>query len=204
MTIAYIEIQETPNPTTLRFLVDTNVPAGTSLLFENLDQCQNNSPLVAEIISIGGVESVLLTHDAIAVTKREDKKWVNLKTLIVATIMDYLNSGREIVERHGQQASFASNKANGTQKLAKQAESNQAASEIEIQIKELIDKHVRPAVAQDGGDIEFDRFEEGVVYLKLRGACSGCPSSLYTLKNGIENLLKHHIPEVIEVREAAY
>jgi Fe-S cluster biogenesis protein NfuA len=140
------------------------------------------SPLAQRLFEVEGVTGIFLGSDFITATKSEDKEWAALKPLILGAIMEHFTAGHPVMT--GDTA--PSDAGEG--------------SDVEIQIKELLDTRVRPAVAQDGGDIIFHSFENGIVYLEMQGACSGCPSSTATLKHGIENMLKHYIPEVMEVR----
>jgi Fe-S cluster biogenesis protein NfuA len=144
------------------------------------------SPLAIELFGITGVSAVFLGSDFITVTRNEMHGWETLKPLLLTAIMDHLVAGKPVFISSGEQA-----------------QSNEDESELVKQIRELIDTRVRPAVAQDGGDIIFRGFSDGIVQLELHGACAGCPSSTATLKSGIENMLKHYIPEVIAVEAVA-
>ncbi len=146
-----------------------------------------SSPLATRIFQIDGITAVFLGSDFVAVTKSEDLDWFALKPSILAGIMEHFASGLPVVETIGQ--------GDGHNE-------DSDASETVQQIKQLLDTRVRPAVAMDGGDIVFQKFEDGIVTLQMRGACQGCPSSTATLKMGIENMLRHYIPEVREVRSA--
>ena len=178
----FIQTESTPNPATLKFLPGETVLGSGSAEFTDGAHTAN-SPLAGRLFAIEGVTGVFLGGDFITVTKNESADWGSLKTLILAAIMDHYNSG---------------------QPALLQAEDAAAADADPIiaKIKELLDTRVRPSVAQDGGDITFDRFEEGVVYLHMRGSCAGCPSSTATLKHGVENMLKYYIPEVVAVERA--
>ena len=179
----FIQTEGTPNPATLKFLPGTQVmPTGTAN-FESVDDA-SASPLAKRLFEIDGVTSVFLGGDFITATKSDGSEWPQLKPLILGAIMEHFTAGRPVIE--GAAEAVASDD-----------------DPIVAQIKELLDTRVRPAVAQDGGDIVFREFKEGVVYLHMQGACAGCPSSTMTLKMGIENLLKHYIPEVTEVRPVA-
>ena len=140
------------------------------------------------MFTVDGVKSVFFGSDFITITKDEDLDWQVLKPMVLGAITDHYNSGEEIVID------------SPNQKKSEELNENQDDSDIVKQIKELLDTRVRPAVAMDGGDIVYQKFEKGIVYLHMQGACSGCPSSAATLKTGIENMLKHYVPEVIEVR----
>lgn len=182
----FIQTEETPNPATLKFIPDGKVvlESGTAE-FKSQQQAATKSPLALQLLAIAGVSSVFFGRDFITVTKLDAMQWPQLKAEILATIMDFYVSGKPIMYEQKSVESAA----------------NEEDSDIVKQIKELIEIKVRPAVAMDGGDIIFDSFEDGVVKLQLKGSCSGCPSSTVTLKNGIENMLKHYIPEVISVEQ---
>lgn len=182
----FIETEQTPNPATLKFLPGQTVLADGAADFRDAAACAH-APLAKLLFAVDGVKGVFLARDFITVTKSEDKDWRSLKPHVLAAIMDHFVSGLPAMEAAG--ASTAPTTENGLE------------GEIIKQIRELIEQRVRPAVAQDGGDITFNRFEDGVVYLNLKGSCAGCPSSTATLKSGIENMLKHYIPEVQEVRQ---
>lgn len=178
----FIQVSETPNPQTMKFIPGIPImPSGKTASFSRQEPNQSSS-LAKILLDVADIEGVFFSDNFIAVTKAETASWLPLKTLIIANIMDYLMTGKPIwVEEQTNHLHVPQD-------------------QITAQIIELIDTRVRPAVAEDGGDIEFDSFDKGIVYVRLRGACSGCPSSIYTLKNGIENMLKHFIPEVQEVR----
>lgn len=182
----FIQTESTPNPATLKFLPGKNVLERGTADFREAKQAAS-SPLARILFAIDGVSGVFLGSDFITVTKSERFEWQTLKPHILAAIMDHFMTGLPAVDD-------APMETTGVSALD---------TEIVKQIRELIETRVRPAVAQDGGDITFERFEDGVVYLNLKGACAGCPSSTATLKSGIENMLKHYIPEVKEVRQAA-
>ncbi|MCC5969443.1 MAG: NifU family protein [Pararhodobacter sp.] len=183
----FIQTESTPNPATLKFLPGQNVLGQGTADFPNAEDAAS-SPLARTIFAQDGVTGVFLGSDFITVTKAEAVDWAHVKPAILGAIMEHFQSGRPAIE--GEAAD-----AHATQ--------DGPDSEIVEQIKELLDTRVRPAVAQDGGDITFHGFERGVVYLHMKGACAGCPSSTLTLKMGIENLLRHYIPEVTEVRPVA-
>ncbi len=182
----FIQTEETPNPLTLKFLPQKPVMKQGTLEFVRSENA-SRSPLADRLIDIEGVERVFFGGDFISVTKKEDKEWYILKPSILGSIMEHFVSGRPLLH-------------DGEEKLKVSVENEDALSK---EIREIIDTRVRPAVAQDGGDIIFDRFEDGIVYVHMQGACSGCPSSTVTLKSGIENMLKHYVPEVIEIRAIA-
>ena len=181
----FIQTEQTPNPSTLKFLPGRVVMDKGTLDFAGADSA-GASPLAKRLFAVEGVERVFLGSDFVTVTKAADKDWQILKPSILGGIMEHYTSGEPVV-------------------LDSAAAADAPASdddEVVAQIKELLETRVRPAVAQDGGDIVFQDFRDGVVYLHMQGSCSGCPSSTATLKMGIENLLKHYVPEVVEVQAA--
>lgn len=185
----FIQTEETPNPATMKFLPGhTVMPQGT--LEITSAAMASASPLAETLFKISGVKGIFFGKDFITVTKTGDKDWLSLKPSILAGIMDHFTQNRPIL---------------ATDADTQPAETTPSHDDdaISAQIREIIDIKVRPAVAQDGGDIVFVRFDDGVVYLNLRGSCADCPSSTMTLKAGIENMLKHYIPEVREVRQSA-
>jgi len=184
----FIQTESTPNPATLKFLPGQNVLEVGTADFPTVDAA-SKSPLAKRIFGAGGVAGVFFGIDFVTVTKTDDVEWDHIKPAILGAIMEHYQSGAPVIE--------------GEQAASGHAEHTGEDSEIVNQIKELLDTRVRPAVAQDGGDITFHGFDRGVVYLHMQGACAGCPSSTLTLKMGIENLLRHYIPEVVEVRPVA-
>ena len=183
----FIQTEQTPNPQTLKFLPGIVVMDEGTAFFQNIDKT-SNSPLAKKLFDVDDVTGVFFGSDFITVTKNDSLDWQVMKPLILGTIMDHFNSGEPTIN----------NETND--KGEKSLLENSEDSDIVKQIKELLDTRVRPAVAMDGGDIVYDNYENGIVYLHMQGACSGCPSSMATLKMGIENMLKHYIPEVKEVR----
>jgi Fe-S cluster biogenesis protein NfuA len=181
----FIQTEQTPNPTALKFLPGRVVMESGVMEFTSPELAWR-SPLVENLFKIPGVVSVFLGSDFITISKTEDTDWTILKPLVLSTIMEFFMTN-DLVRI----------KADEEQNVSSSSEEDDI---VVKEIKELIDTRVRPAVAQDGGNIEFDRFENGVVYLKLQGACSSCPSATATLKGGIENMLRHYIPEIQEVR----
>ena len=181
----FIQTESTPNPTTLKFLPGQTVLEQGTADFPNPDSA-TSSPLAERLFALKEVTGVFLGNDFVTVTKQDSLEWEHIKPSILGAIMDHFQSGAPIIV--------------GEQAESVHAENSGEDKEIVGQIKELLDSRVRPAVAQDGGDITFHGFESGVVYLQMQGACAGCPSSTMTLKMGIENLLRHYIPEVTEVR----
>ena len=184
----FIQTESTPNPATLKFLPGQTVLGAGTADFPGADTA-GKSPLASRVFAVDGVTGVFLGADFVTVTKGDATDWDVIKPAILGAIMEHFQSGQPAIE--------GENTASG------HAEHTGEDGEIVEQIKELLDTRVRPAVAQDGGDIVFHGFERGVVYLHMQGACAGCPSSTLTLKMGIENLLRHYIPEVTEVRPVA-
>ncbi len=184
----FIQTENTPNPNTVKFLPGKTVMEAGVAEFKSLEEAAV-SLLAQKLFGLNGVTGVFYGSDFISVTKDDDADWEALKTLIMAAIMDHAMTGMPLFRE-------------GMEPNAAQAEANEDDDELTLQIKELLETRVRPMVAMDGGDIVFDRFEEGIVYLTMRGACAGCPSSTMTLKSGIENMLRHYVPEVLEVRQA--
>ncbi len=185
----FIQTESTPNPATLKFLPGQTVLDAGTADFPSADSA-DGSPLATRIFAVSGVAGVFFGNDFVTVTKTESVEWDHIKPAILGAIMEHYQSGQPIMAAGGEQSSG-------------HAEHTGENSEIVDQIKDLLDSRVRPAVAQDGGDITFHGFDRGVVYLHMQGACANCPSSTLTLKMGIENLLRHYIPEVIEVRPVA-
>lgn len=183
----FIQTEQTPNPNSLKFLPgEVVMPQGTAD-FRSVEAA-SNSPLAKRFFRLDGVEGVFFGHDFISITKAEEKEWMVLKPLILGMLMEHFTTGAPLFDEKAP---------------SKPTLSDEEDDEITLQIKELLDTRIRPAVAMDGGDIVFESFENGVVYLQLQGACAGCPSSTITLKAGIENMLRHYVPEVVEVRAVA-
>ena len=181
----FIQTEQTPNPATLKFLPGCAVaPAGTAHFADAA--AARRSPLAERLFAVPGVAGVFLGADFVTVSKVEEGDWYQLKPAILAAIMEHFTTGRPV---------FLVAEGDDTA-----AEAEAEDDEIVSQIKELLETRVRPAVAQDGGDIIFHDYENGVVYLHMQGSCSGCPSSTATLKAGIENMLRYYVPEVVEVR----
>ena len=183
----FIQTEQTPNPATLKFLPGRVVLESGTRDFPTIDTA-HASPLAEELFRIQGVAGVFFGSDFITVTKDDRFDWPVLKPMILAAVMDHFTAGRPMVV---------------SADIEETAINAEADDEVVTQIKELIETRVRPAVAQDGGDIVFKGFEDGVVLLALKGSCAGCPSSIATLKSGIENLRKHYVPEGREVRQVA-
>ncbi len=184
----FIQTETTPNPATLKFLPGQAVLDAGTADFPNADSA-DSSPLARRVFAIQGVTGVFFGPDFVTVTKNEAANWDHLKPPILGAIMEHYQSGAAVIDGDGATVTHADHDGPD--------------AEIVNQIKELLDTRVRPAVAQDGGDITFHGFDQGIVYLHMQGACAGCPSSTLTLKMGIENLLRHYIPEVVEVRPVA-
>ncbi len=184
----FIQTEQTPNPASLKFLPGCEVMVKGTAEFTEAAKA-DVSPLAAQLFKVKGVAGVFLGSDFVTVTKTDEDSWPALKPLILGVIMEHFTAGRPVMnDEHLHDVAGHASTAGGED------------TEIVKQIKELLDTRIRPVVAQDGGDIVFHSFEDGVVFLSMRGACAGCPSSTATLKSGIENLLKHFIPEVSEVR----
>lgn len=186
----FIQTEATPNPATLKFLPGRDVLPGGTLEMRNADEAAR-SPLAQTLFAIDGVSGVFYGSDFITVTKAAGE-WQHLKPAILGAIMEHYLAGAPLVAEGGDHATGGGDEF-----------FDEADAETVDTIKDLIETRVRPAVAQDGGDITFRGFREGVVYLDMKGSCSGCPSSTATLKQGIENLLRHFVPEVEEVRPVA-
>ena len=191
----FIQTEPTPNPETLKFLPGVTVlPSGT-FDYRSEGEAQA-SPLAQSLFAIEGVSGVFLGHDFVSVTK-DEAEWFHLKPLILGALMAHFSQGLPVIINALVDNDDAST---GAEKILEGAGANGADGEVVAQINALLEPRVRPVVAQDGGDIVFHSFEEGVVYLHMRGACAGCPSATITLKNGIERMLLHFVPEVTEVR----
>jgi Fe-S cluster biogenesis protein NfuA len=187
MGLMLIQTETTPNPATLKFLPGQTVMTGGTRDFATPEEAEA-SPLAHAIFSTGEVEGVFYGRDFISVTAAPGVEWRQLKPQVLGVLLDHFASGAPL---------FNPGSAGGISVApAEEIGDDPADAEIVAQIRELIDTRVRPAVAQDGGDIVYRGFQKGTVYLALHGACSGCPSSTMTLKNGIEGLLKHYVPEV--------
>jgi Fe-S cluster biogenesis protein NfuA len=185
----FIETESTPNPATLKFLPGRDVMGLSTADFASAASAIR-SPLATALFALPGVARVFLGGDFIAVTRNDDISWKALKPQVLGVVMDHFVAGRPVTE--GDEADFD------------EEDIDPADREVVDQIKELLDTRVRPAVASDGGDIVFRGYREGVVRLHMQGACSGCPSSSATLKHGIENMLKHYVPEVVAVEQVEF
>lgn len=183
----FIQTEDTPNPATMKFLPSRAVVA-VPVEVTSAAQAASVSPLAAALFNIDGVTGVFLGTDFISVTRGAGVDWMVLRPSILATIMNHFVEGKPVL-------------LNETQESAAPAtQSSEQDADVVRRITELLDLRIRPAVAQDGGDVAFERYEDGVVYLRLKGACAGCPSATATLKFGIEQMMRHFIPEVQEVR----
>jgi Fe-S cluster biogenesis protein NfuA len=190
----FIQTEATPNPATLKFLPGKEVMQAGTADFRDADSARVASPLAARLFDVPGVTGVFLGYDFVTVTKKEEPDWQHLKPAILGAIMEHFMSGVPVM-------------ADGTMNDTAADEGSEffdaEDSEIVLTIKELLDTRVRPAVAQDGGDITFRGYQNGTVFLNMKGACAGCPSSTATLKHGIQNLLRHFVPEVQQVEQVA-
>ena len=176
----FVQIEITPNPNSLKFLPGKRVSNDSPL--EITDKNESNNELIRNILSINGVTGIFLSDDFLSVNKEEKIEWEDLKHIIISFINDYYSNGNDIV---------IDTKIKNS--------SNLTLSDVEKKIINILETKVRPAVARDGGDIKFKEFKNGVVTVNLQGSCSGCPSSTMTLKQGVQNLLCHYIPEIKEV-----
>ncbi len=175
----FVQTEITPNPNSLKFLPGKNVSNSGPYEITNKDQINNE--LVKNILSVNGVEGVFLGKDFISVNKSDQIKWDEIKHIVTSFINDFYSDGKEFV----------------IDENIKEEDSD--LDEIEQKIVKILDQKIRPAVARDGGDIKFKEYKDGVVKVQLQGSCSGCPSSTMTLKQGVQNLLRHYLPEVKEV-----
>jgi Fe-S cluster biogenesis protein NfuA len=178
----FIQTEETPNPATLKFLPGRVLMTEGTAEFKSPEDA-SLSPLASKLFDVEGVKGVFFGADFVTITKEEASQWPVLKPAILGAIMEHFITHQPLFYGEG----FSSSSSDDDDPIVKQ-------------IKEILDTRIRPAVAMDGGDIVFDTFEEGVLYVRMQGACSGCPSSSATLKVGIENMLRHYVPEVREVR----
>lgn len=186
----FIQTERTPNPATLKFLPGRTILESGTADFAVADAADGVSPLAMALFGIKGVDGVFLGSDFVTVTKDDDQDWQQMKPQVLAALMQHFSSGAPIL------LDGADIPASGPAEM----KTDPANAELVDQIKVLLDEKVRPAVAQDGGDIVFHGYDDGVVFLHMQGACAGCPSSTMTLKQGIENLLRYYIPEITEVR----
>ena len=175
----FIQTEVTPNPNSLKFLPGKKVSNSGPYEITNKDETQNI--LVRNLLSINGVEGIFLGEDFISINKKDITDWDEIKHIVISLINDFYSEGKEFVIDESLN------------------EQNSNLSELEERIVKILDQKIRPAVARDGGDIKFKEFKDGVVKVQLQGSCSGCPSSTMTLKQGVQNLLCHYLPEVKEV-----
>ena len=175
----FVQTQETPNPNSLKFLPGKKVSNSGPYEVTNKEEMQNE--LVRNILSVNGIESIFLGQDFISVNKNDETKWEEIKHIVISLINDFYADGKEFVI---------------DENIKK---NNSDLNEIEEKIVKILEQKIRPAVARDGGDIKFKEFKDGIVKVQLQGSCSGCPSSTMTLKQGVQNLLCHYLPEVKEV-----
>ena len=175
----FVQTQTTPNPNSLKFLPGKTVSNVGSFEINKKDDVKNE--LIRNLMSINGVEGIFLSRDFISINKYDDISWDEIKHIVISLINDFYSTGKEFVI---DKSPF---------------ETNENLGEIEKKIVQILDQKIRPAVAKDGGDIKFKEFKDGVVMVQLQGSCSGCPSSTMTLKQGVQNLLCHYLPEVKEV-----
>ena len=176
----FVQTQKTPNPNSLKFIPGKLVSNNGSFEINNKDEVNND--LIRNILSINGVTGIFLGEDFLSVNKKENTNWEDVKHIVISLINEFYSDGKEFI-------------------LDKKLDNKKQANfdEIEKQIIKILDTKIKPAVARDGGDIQFKEFKNGVVTVQLQGSCSGCPSSIMTLKQGVQNLLCHYIPEVKEV-----
>ena len=186
----FIQIEQTPNPSTLKFVPGRPVMESGTADFPTAESA-SRSPLARALFDIEGVSRVFFGSDFVSVSKEESREWFLLKPEILGVLMEHFLAGHETIGTPETEASTAS---------AGEMEVSSEDRAVVEKVKELLDTRIRPAVAMDGGDIVFQGYARGVVYLRMQGACSGCPSSTATLKIGIENMLRHYVPEVCEVR----
>ena len=175
----FVQTEVTPNPNSLKFLPGKKVSNSGPYEINNKDEIKNE--LVKNILSVKGVESIFLGQDFISVNKNDQTKWDDIKHIVISLINDFYSDGKDFVIDENVKEEVSSY------------------DEIEKKIVKILDQKIRPAVARDGGDIKFKEFKDGVVKVQLQGSCSGCPSSTMTLKQGVQNLLCHYLPEVKEV-----
>lgn len=185
----YIQTEQTPNPETLKFLPGQPISPYEPLEFSS-DAEAEFAPMAQRLFVINGVKTVFLGSDFITVTKAVDQNWDDLTPAIISAIMDHFMANMPILLE------------DPNADYSEEEFFEEDDKDLVLAIKELIDTRIRPAVAQDGGDIVFKGFKAGIVYLRMKGACAGCPSSSMTLKSGIENLLRHFIPEVVSVEQS--
>lgn len=180
----FIQTEATPNPATLKFLPGRILNTGAAVDCPSLEAAAALSPLAERLFQLDGVTGVMIGGDAVSVTKAEAASWDVLKLQVMGLLVEHLSRGHQVLSAAAAMATSADDD-----------------DSVGGRVKKLIETRVRPAVARDGGDIVFDRFDEGIVYLRMKGACAGCPSATVTLKNGVEAMLKAYVPEVLAVRQ---
>ena len=178
-----IQIESTPNPNSLKFLSEREISTIGTEEFQKQNSKNLNNPFIKELLEFKGVELVLLSKNFLSVNKSDDVKWNDLKPMIISHLNHYFENNKEPILQENKKSKTTSNNNDETVK----------------KIIDVLDNKIRPAVARDGGDIKFKSFENGIVKVELQGSCSGCPSSLMTLKQGVQNLLKHYVKEVNSV-----
>ncbi|MBC7384993.1 MAG: NifU family protein [Cryobacterium sp.] len=184
----YVSLEFTPNPNTLKYSVNRQLlKSRTTANFGTKDDADKSSPLAAKLFAVPGIRGVMIGKDFVTVTKSEEGDWDVVHKQTSQTLEAHLQSDEVVVNEDGMAQEAHAKKASG------------ATAEIEMKIRDILDQEIRPAVAMDGGDITFDRFENGIVYVQMQGSCAGCPSSTATLKDGIESRLRDMVPEVLEV-----
>ncbi len=177
----FVQTEVTPNPNSLKFLPGKSVSNKGSFEITQKDKTYTNNELVKNLLSINGVEGIFLGKDFISINKYDDTSWDEIKHIVISLINDFYSSGKECVIENTL------------------IENDESLKDIEKKIVKILDEKIRPAVAKDGGDIKFKEFKDGIVKVQLQGSCSGCPSSTMTLKQGVQNLLCHYLPEVKKV-----
>ena len=182
----FIQTESTPNPNSLKFVLEKEIYVGEAVEFNNQSQAEK-SPLAQKLLSIDGVEKILIFENFITINKNK-YSWDQLKASVLHVISDFISSGLNAINE-------------SENSMSTEVDYDENDKEIVDAISTIISKKVKPAVAQDGGDINFVKYNEGIVFLELKGSCAGCPSATLTLKNGVENILKHHIPEIKRVEQ---
>ena len=180
-----IQLEWTPNPSTLKYVVDRRLLSGGAVNFTQREEAEKKSPLARKLMEVKGVTAVMIGLNFVTVTKGDDGEWDELNDSVMATLDSHLEANEPVVDEEALAAARTALGAEG--------------GSVEQRIRDILDAEIRPAVAQDGGDITLDRFENGIAYVHMKGSCSGCPSSTATLKMGIESRLRESIPEVAEV-----
>lgn len=179
----FIQTEQTPNPSTIKFIPGETVLSSGTADFKSAESAAGKSPLAERLFKIDGIAGVFFGSDFVSITKNDVREWLVLKPLILGALFEHFSMKQPILTD-----------------APVVREISEEDSEIVQQIKELLETQIRPSVARDGGDITFEDYDKGIVFLRMQGACAGCPSSTITLKNGIESMLRHYIPDVLEVR----